>query len=226
MSGEIELESRVHRYLAVEREKEKNKRFDLVWQIGQVMGTEALPGEYPQGFVEQLEQIPLDWQIDFSEEGMRFKRDFPYETPFYEMPGWDAARVVVNLDANRKAVAFRVHLFDEQADVRIDEGLLIEDRNIVSFEREMVGGGAYRSVLREIHEEIQTTNGKSGCLFDHSLPTFDKLPFLIRELCGESYGTFLETFVRRVNEGEINIDTMPRLSLGWPLLSPYHSATE
>ncbi len=224
MSREFELEVEVSQYLARQRQKEEENRPDLIWQARQAIGTETLPGEFPVDFVEQLEQTPPDWQIDFSKEGIRFKRDFPYETPFYGMPGWDAARIVVNLDALRVAVAFRAHLFDEQADMRVDEGLLIEEKKIVSFEREMVGWGVYRSVLAEIHRETESTKGKNGCLFDQCQPAFSQLPSLVRELCGENYGAFLENFIRRVDEGEIDLNTMPRLSLGWPLLSPYHAA--
>ncbi|MEK7573161.1 MAG: hypothetical protein AAB531_01925 [Patescibacteria group bacterium] len=226
MSGEHELESRVHQYLATQRQEEKSKRFDLIWEVGKVIGTDKLPGEFPQEFFEQLEQTPLDWQIDFSEEGLRFKRDFPYESVFYGMQGWDAARIVINLDVAKSAVAFRAHLFDAEADMRIDEGILIKEKNVVSFEREMIGWGPYRPVLEEIHRELESTKGKCGSLFDHSQPAFSDLPDLIKELCGDSYGRFLENFVRRVNEGEIDIDTMPRLSLGWPVLSPYNKAEE
>jgi hypothetical protein len=226
MSGEHLLESRVHQYLVEERESEKERRFDLIWQIEKAVGTEELPGQFPENFIEDLKRTPTDWQINFSEEGIRFKRDFPYETPFYGMPGWDAARMVVNLDPNRSTVAFRAHLFDEQAGMRIEEALMIEDQEVVSYERQMVGGGIYRSVLTDIHKETEETKGKNGSLFDHMIPLFEKLPALIKELCGENYGSFLEAFVRRVNEGEIDTDTMPRLSLGWPLLSPYRKAEE
>ena len=220
----FEFESRVHQHLSEQRRKEEEKRYDLVWQFQKLRESGELGGEFPDDFVENLKNTPLDWQIDLSEEGVSFTRDFPYEAVFYGMRGWDAARVVINLDVQRNTVAFRVHLYYQMADVRIDEGLLVENGKVVSYEREMVGGGMYRSELARIHREMEDTKGKNGSVFDHISVGIDRLPSMVRELSGEDYGSFLAAFLRRVDEGEIDVNTMPRLALGWPLTTPYHAA--
>lgn len=222
--SQFEFENRVHQHLASLRRKEEENRCDLSWQFQRLRESGRLIGDFPDGFIDELRNTPLDWQIDLSEEGVSFTRDFPYETAFYRMPGWDAARVVINLDVQRNTVAFRAHLYDQMADVRIDEGLLVENGQVVSYEREMVGGGMFRSALAQIHMETEDTKGKSGSLFDHISTGFDRLPRMVRELSGEDYGSFLVAFIRRVNEGQIDVKTMPRLVLGWPLTTPYHAA--
>lgn len=220
------LEGRVHAYLADKREEERAKRPSIISDFLQLWETDRLSGEYPDDFVGGLEAIPLDWRIDVFEEGIRFLRDFPYEQVFYGMKGWDAARVVVNFDIQKTAVAFRIHLFDEQADMTINEGILVEESRLVTFVSEMTCYGIYRSVIRQVTQEMEATKGESGCIFDHLKTELDQLPKLIQQLCGESYCKFAITFYRLVGEGRINPEIMPKLSLVWPLLSPYHAAQD
>lgn len=220
------LEDRVHAYLADKREEERAKRPNTISDIILLLGAEKLPGEHPDEFVGELEVTPLDWRIEIFEEGIRFLRDFPYEMVFYGMRGWDAARVVVNFDAQKTAVAFRIHLFDEQADMTIDEGVLVEEGQLVTFASKASCYGIYRSVFRQVTREMKITKGESGCTFDHLETEFDQLPKVIQQLCGESYCKFATTFYRLVVEGRINPETMPKLSLVWPLLSPYHAAQD
>lgn len=220
----FEFEKRGHQQLAEHRRKEEENRIYLGMEFQRLRESGKLMGDFPNDFVVELRKTSLDWRIRFSEEGVSFTRDFPYETQFYGMPGWDAARVVVNLDVQRNAVVFRAHLYDQMADVRIDEGLLVENGQVASYEREMVGGGMYRSELARIHMETEATKGKNGSLFDHISVGIDRLPFMVRELSGEDYRSLLAAFLRRVEEGKIDVKTMPRLALGWPLTSPYHAA--
>lgn len=226
MSSHYELEQRVHQHLAGQREQEGRKRQDLISQIALKRGSSKLPGDYSDQFIGELQTTPLDWQIDIFEEGVRFKRDFPYERNFYGMKGWDAARMVVNLDAAKSAVAFRIHLIDGQADVNVDEGVLVEHGKTISFDQEVGAGWMYRDVFTEVLRTQEATQGESGCLIDHLKPELDQLPSMVRQLSADSYGCFLSSFLGGVKSGKIDLKTMPHLSLGWPLLSPYHAASE
>ena len=225
MAGHFGLEQRAHQYLSEQRETERKRREDVYWRVSEAIGTKKLPGEYPDQFIEELRRIPHDWKIDIFEEGVRFLRDFPYETYFYDMRGWDAARVVVNLDVAKSAVAFRFHAFDSESDVTVDEGVLVENGQVVSFEEETSGTSLYIPHLRGIQKEQMETKGASGCVIDHLGRELDGLPSIVKELSGESHLKFLAAFLRRVESGEIDVNTMPRLTLVWPLLQPYHAAT-
>lgn len=218
------LENRAHTYLAEKREEERAKRPSIISDVLQLRRTDRLPGGFTDEFVDELRSTPFDWRIDIFEEGIRFLRDFPYETVFYIFRGWDAARVVINLDVQKAAVAFRIHLFDGQADMTIDEGVLIEDGQLVAFDSQMIGYGIYLPYLRQVTREMDTTRGESGCTFDHLKPELDRLPKLLQQLCGDAYCRFAATFYRLVDEGKIDPETMPKLSLIWPLLSSYHAA--
>lgn len=220
----FELENRVHQYLAEQRQQEQERRGLLISQIYQLRGSNKLPGEYPDNFIEELRQTPLDWQIDIFEEGIRFKRDFPYESVHYGMKGWDAARVVVNLDAEKNAVAYRISLYDEQADVNVDEGVLIENGRVVSYAQNLGFAGPYRMILRQLNSEQRATKGASGNSLDHLRGEFDRLPEMVRTLSGSGYCRFLAEYVERLENGEIDVNTMPQVAIGWPLLSPYHAA--
>ena len=226
MTSHFELEQRVRQHLAGEREKEGRRRTGLLSQIASLRGASQFPGDYSNQFIGEVQTTPLDWQIDIFEEGVRFKRDFPYERSFYNMKGWDAARVVVNLDAGKAAVAFRIHLLDGQADINVDEGVLVENGKTTSFDQEIGAGFMYRDIFTQVLRTQESTQGESGCLIDHLKPELDELPSLVRQLSADSYGRFLSSFLRSVKNGEVDLGTMQHLALGWPLLSPYHGAPE
>lgn len=226
MAGHFGLEQRANQYLSEQRETERKRREDILWEVSRAIGTEKLPGEYPDKFIEELRQTPPDWKVDVFEEGIRFLRDFPYETYFYDMRGWDAARLVVNLDVAKSAVAFRFHAFDSESDVTIDEGILVENGRVVSFEEETSGTSLYIPHLRGIQRVQVETKGESGCIIDHLGQELDQLPVIVKGLSSESHLKFLASFLRRVEAGEIDVNTMPRLTLVWPLLQPYHAAAE
>lgn len=218
------LEQRVRDHLEREREKEG---WDRPRNIRHIMGqieNGDLQGEYPSDFSEQLGETPPDWRIDDYEEGVRFQRDFPYEHLVYGMKGWDAAGIVVNLDTAKNAVAVRAHFYDGTAGVMVEEGLLFQDQDVAALHRTMTGGGMYRPVLGEIQDEFDNSNGASGCIMDHMKVTFDELPTMVRELCGDSYGVAGSRFIQLVHDRTIDLETMPHLTLGWPLNTPYLNA--
>ena len=220
MLSPVEMEHRVRRVLAAQREEEGGRRRGLEGQIVQAQKSGELPGDYPYKSVKEILRTPLDWQIDIFGGGIRFKRDFPYETEVYGMRGWDAARMVVDLRAAHTAVALRVHFLDQQADANIDEGVLVSNRQVISFAQHMGIFSIYSFVLRDIQNQQKATKGEFGCTLDHLKDELDKLPSMVKDLSGSSYGRFLADFLQRVESGEIDTETMPRLALGWPLLSP------
>ncbi|GEM_PF-4895156 len=216
---EAALEAKVHQYLTDQKKQEAEQRRTLEKRIVIAQESGELPGDYPYKTVKEILKTPVDWRIDIDGEGIRFMRDFPYETEVYGMRGWDAARMVVNLYPAYTAVALRVHFLDEQADANIDEGVLVQDKQVVSLDQEMGIFSMYSLVLRDIQNQQKTTKGEFGCTIDHLKGELDGLPSIVRDLSGQTYGRFMADFFQRVNSGEIDIETRPRMALGWPLLS-------
>lgn len=112
----------------------------LVQHIVELTEMGKLPEDFDDHFLEQLREVPWQWKISDLQEGIRFTKDFPYTANFYYMQAWDAAKLVVNLDPNKQAIAFRIHLYDSSADVRIEEGVLVENGEVTAFNQEMMGG--------------------------------------------------------------------------------------
>ncbi len=212
----LELERRVATYLKNAREQEADSR--------KLLSAAQLPEGYPTSTFNDLLSTPLDWRIGISPEGIRFLRDLPYQHVIYQMRGWDHARVVVNVDVERQAAAIRLNAYDQQADVSIEEGALVEVGKLTAFEADMSGPYPYSSHLRDVLKEIDDTNGESGCALDHLTELVDELPDFSKRLFGNAYGKIAATFKADVAEGRLDPDAMPKLSLDWPLLSPYHSA--
>lgn len=220
MASHSELEAKVHRYLADQISQEGKRRQDLERQIVLAQESGELQGDFSYRAVKEIVRTPLDWQIDIFHKGLRFKRDFPYETEVYGMRGWDAARMVVNLYPAHTTVALRVHFLDEQADSYIDEGMLVSNRKVVSFAQQMAIFSMYSFILRDVQRQQQTTKGESGCTIDHMKGELDGLPSMLKDLSGNTYGRFMAAFLQGVETKEIDLETMPRMTLGWPLLSP------
>ncbi len=221
----FETELRVHAFLDKQKRQEEMQRARLPRQIDSLREAGKLFGnDYPDNFLKEIQVTPYDWQISVGEEGFRFKKDFPYEEIFYGLKGWESARVVVNLDPAKSAIAFRVHLIDDDADISIDEGVLVKNGKIATFQQRISFPFLYRPIFTQVMQEQLDTKGESGCLIDHLKPSLDQLPSMVRQSSADSYGQFLKSFRQAVNSGDIDQKTMPRLALGWPLLSPYNSA--
>lgn len=196
-------------------------RQQLPLQLKEARSKGLLSNGFTDGFIKEVEGTPLDWGITASRNGLRFEREFPYDTHFYGMKGWDRAVMAVNLDPDAQSIAFRTYLHDDVGEVTIKEGALVTGGEVTAFNQELSGGGIYSWLLREISREITATNGESGCLFDHMKDQLDELPRLVEELSGGKIGHFAREFFQRVTEGKIDITTLPTLSLGYPLPPDY-----
>ena len=195
----------------------------LPGQLARARNEGKISEQFTDDFLRELAHVSLDWEISTSGDGLRFERRFPYNTHFYDIRAWDKAAVAINLDPSNQTVAFRAYLYDQgyQEDSTIREGILVKEKEVVAFDQLMLGGGLQEMLLWGIVEHLERTRGKSGCIFDHLKNELEELPHLVQELSGGKIGTLAESFLQRVDTGELNVDTMPRLALEWPLPSHY-----
>lgn len=207
--------------LEVSRMIEGINRQQLPAQLTRARSEGYLSDKFTDDFMEEIGGTPLEWEITAFGDGIRFERKFPYDTHFYGMKGWDRASLVVNLDPTTQSVALRTHLHDEMGDVTIKEGVLVKEGEVAAFNQELSGGKLYSDVLEGILRRLVTTKGESGCIFDHMRDKLDELPRLVQELSGGKIGQLAKSFLQRIGEGKINMNTMPNLALRWPL-PPYY----
>lgn len=192
-------------------------------QLTKARNAGQLSDQFTDDFLKELTDVPFDWEISTSGDGIRFERRFPYNTHFYGVRVWDKAAVAINLDPSNQTIAFRAYLYDEgyQEDSTIMEGVLVKDKKVVAFDQLMLGGSLQGILLDGIVGQLERTKGKSGCIFDHLKNELEELPHLIQELSGGKIGKLAESFLQRVDAGLINVDEMPKIALEWPLPSHY-----
>lgn len=183
---------------------------------------------YSEEFLQKLERVPAEWHINGSQEGVRFLKNYPYDFVLYGMRGWDALQLVVTLDKAEQTVALRLHAYDEQADMTIEEGAIVRNGTVVSFDDTASVGFSvyqreYEKVLREIQTEKEQTGGTSGCSFDHLGHAIAGLPG-VSEVLGSASGNILGQFMKAVGDGTLDPENTPPISLGWPLTTPYNAA--
>lgn len=237
MDPHLVLEQRVHEHILAKRKEEERTRSDTIWDISKKIGTPELPGNYPVGFIDELRNTPFDWQITVENGTILFLKTFPYESEFYSMQGWEAAYAAVNIDKGNSAVAYRVlledHGMDDDMGANIYEGALICEGILTAFEQKMEYDHRYGFVFRGLQRRVEETEGRCGCIIDHLVPEFDKLPALVRQLSGEIYGNFLAAYMLSLEHGK-SFENSPQLNFNWPFgryylsdaTSPQHISTQ
>ena len=171
---------------------------------------------------ESLGLIPPDWRISYRDYGLSFLRDYPYETALYDIRGWDACRLVVDLDLDNQAVAMRLHALDGDANITVEEGILVRSGEIVAINDgrfDIPHGPFAMSMWLRIQQATGNIKEPETLrfLFDYFKDDIGQLPN-VKEICGETFGRFATSAHFGFKSGELALGQMRELAVGWPMI--------
>ncbi len=215
------LRSTVSTSLEAAKRAEQSRRPDLPDRRNPLF--QALLTKNP-ALAESLSSVPLDWQIMLRSYGVSFLRDYPYDTSLYGLIGWDACRLVVDLDMDYNAVALRFHAYDRTGDMTVEEGMLVVDGKVTILNdgRFDIPWNPYRN---EMIAAIDKATGRTDdpetlrCLFDYLFEDIGVLPG-VRDSCGSSFGQFATHAYFGIRSGETTMN--PPLAVGWPMTEGHY----
>ncbi len=207
--------------LEAAKRAEQSKRIDLLDKQNPLF--QALLTRSP-AFAESLPSISLDWQIMLRSYGVSFLKDYPYNTPLYGLIGWDACRLIVDLDMDHNAVALRFHAYDKTGDMTVEEGMLVADGKVTILNegRFDIPWNPYRNmVMAAIDKATGRTDDPETlrCLFDYFSEDIGALPG-VRDSCGSSFGQFATHAYFGIRSGETTMN--PPLAVGWPMTEGHY----
>lgn len=215
---EKELEERSRTFLEAARSVERSRRKSIL--VPEDPNFKKLSDSHPN-VAEVLDALPLDWEISYRDYGLSFLRDYPYNTPLYGIGAWDVCRLVVDLDLDKQVVAMRIHALDGDADITVEEGILVRDGKVIAINDgrfDIPDGPFAMNMWSRIQRATGDTNSPDTlrCLFDYFSDDIGQLP-KVKEICGKAFGRFATSAHSGFQSGELVLGKMAELAVDWPM---------
>jgi len=116
-------------------------------------------------------------------------------------------------------VAYRGHFEDEIAGMQYSEWAMIQGGKLVSIKQDFSGEGIFTTLAARTAYSVLDTKGEVGSMFDQFKEETDRLPDLVRNLTGEVYGHLNMSYFLAAEHEMIDLENMPKLSVGHPMRS-------